>query len=129
MNEATREGKGRTGLENYCSLKTQTQKLSDYSQIHCLKNNPGFISLCCVLEHHVVMNTRDQQELGTVLPKHQQGHVAESTEIPPHMTRDNSPDRTAALGATLSRASQLLATMCQGKELEHPEEAGRVIEK
>lgn len=44
MDKAVREGKGRTGLKNYCSLKTQTQKLSDYSQIHCLKNNSGFIS-------------------------------------------------------------------------------------
>lgn len=77
----------------------------------------------------MVMNTRDWQELGTVLPKHQQGHVAESTENPPRMAKDNSPGRTAVLGAALSRASQLLGTVCQGEELEPPEEAGRVIEK
>lgn len=49
--------------------------------------------------------------------------VAESTEIPP------THGRTAGLGATLSRASQLLGTRCQGEELEPPEEAGRIIEK
>lgn len=42
MDKAVREGKGRTGLENHCSRKTETQKLSGYSQIHCLKNNPDF---------------------------------------------------------------------------------------
>lgn len=45
------------------------------------------------------------------------------------MARDNSPGRTAGLGAPLSRASQLLGTRCQGEELEPPEEAGRIIEK
>lgn len=75
------------------------------------------------------MNTRDQQELGSVLPKHQQGHVAESRQIPPHMARDSSPGRTVVLGATLSRALQLLGTVCQSEELEPPEEAGSVIEK
>lgn len=42
MDKAVTEGKGRTGLENYCGLKTQTKNLSDYSQIPCLKNSPGF---------------------------------------------------------------------------------------
>lgn len=55
--------------------------------------------------------------------------VAESREIPPHMARDTSPGRTAVLGATLSKASQFLGTVCQGEELEPPDEAGRVIEK
>lgn len=52
--------------------------------------------------------------------------MAESTEIPPHMARDNSPGRTAVLGVILSRASQMLGMVCQGEELEPPEEAGRV---
>lgn len=55
--------------------------------------------------------------------------MAETTRIPPHMDRDNSPGRTAVLGATSSRALQSLGTMCQSEELEPPEEAGKIIEK
>ena len=44
MDRAVGEEEGRTELENECNLKTQNQKLSEYSQIRCLKNNQGFFS-------------------------------------------------------------------------------------